>query len=226
MKIFNFLSPCKAFAAGLLFSYWIISSSAAFSATVVDTGLGSGSDLVADNVWWVMPGDGIFAGQFSLPERTRITSAEGWFGISDTGFDFDILIYDQAANGLPGSALFSEYVFAPPQYPSGEFAEYVYDWFGLSNLDWELPAGTYWISFEGTNPPLPGLALMPGASQIPLIHYAEKNAHSGYEWAYADWLDLGVRIEGSPVPLPASIWLFLSGIASLSIIIRKKKQRN
>ncbi|MDH5513169.1 MAG: hypothetical protein OEY27_08160, partial [Gammaproteobacteria bacterium] len=202
----KFLFPSsRLFASCLFAAYWFFTCGAVYSASIVDTGPGSGPDPYSGNVW-VFPADGILAGQFSILEGTRITSAEGWFGVSDTGLDFDILIYDQSTSGLPGSVLFSGSAFAPPQSPTGD-EMFVFDWFGLSGLNWELPAGTYWIAYQVSDPLNPDLAVMPGPSPNPLIHYAENRSSTSYEWEYADWLNLGVRIEGNPVPLPASIWL-------------------
>ena len=185
------------------------------SAVIVDTG--AGPDPFPGNAWG-FGGYNKFSGQFTLTENTSLNAIAGWMGVDGygIGLDFNILVYTEI-NGLPGEALYAATVFVPP--PSNVTPEnaYGFDWYGVSGLAWNLAAGNYWVSFEGIVNDLQTTAIMPGPSQIPLTYYATNDATTGNQWRSADYLDLGVKIDGTPaiVPIPASIWLFISGIAGL-----------
>ena len=193
------------------------------SASIVDTG--PGPDPFPGYAWG-FGGNDKFSGQFTLTENTSISSITGWIGVDGygSGFDFNILVYNEI-NGLPGEALFSQSVYVPPPQNVTPQNSYGFDWYGLSGLDWNLTAGNYWVSFEGIYELQPG-SVMPGPSQNPLTHYATNNVITNNVWKLADYLDLGVRIEGAPssVPIPAAIWLFSSGVIGLfGIAIRKTR---
>lgn len=182
------------------------------SALLVDTGPGPAG--LPGNLWVFNGGDKL-AGQFTLATDTSIGSIQGWMGIDTfvtSGFNFDIHIYSDL-HGLPELSMFSGSAFAaaPTNVPAGE--EYGFDWHGLSGLNWNLAPGTYWVTFEGTNPIQS--ALMPGPSVNPLARYSTNTVVTNGAWVAADDLKLGIRIEGSPVPIPSAIWLLGSGLFGL-----------
>lgn len=196
-------------------------TSPAHSAVIVDTGPGPSG--LPGNLWAFNGGDK-FAGQFVLSENTSITAIQGWMGtfVNSSGLDFDVHVYSDT-NGLPGPSLFSgsTSAAAPTNVPAGE--QVGFDWNGLSNLNWNLAAGTYWVTFEGTNPLQS--ALIPGPSTNPLAHYAWNSAVTNNTWTTADYLKLGIRIDGipSPVPVPSAIWLFGSGLLGLMRWARRQQ---
>ena len=150
------------------------------------------------------------AGQFRVESPVTVTSAEGWIGTGDGG-RLDVGIHSDI--GLPGDLLYSETV--------NVLAWQGFDWRGPTGVNWFLPAGTYWISFIPQSTPDQWFGGMLVPAPFPLAHDAYWDSvnfgSGGVEWIPAH-LDLGVRILGKsaePVPEPASLLLFGSGLVGL-----------
>lgn len=158
-----------------------------------------------------------FAGEFSVGTNTTITGAEGlfWFDSEAQG---SLTVSLHADNGhLPGAVLSSA---------SFDIVPNDYDWYGFtSGLEWNVSAGTYWISF------IPGDGLagdMIGLAPNPLSEYAFGGD--------GEWLDLGpdafddialaVRVSGHAtapdVPEPAAIGLIGLGVLGVSAVRRRR----
>jgi hypothetical protein len=106
---------------------------------VVDTGEGTnlnggyGWSLDNSNPQWL-------AGKFSLNQAYSINSVEGWIGIVTDAGTGRISIYGDAGQ-IPDAAdlKFSQDFLVDLAQPS---------WQGISGLDWDLAAGSYWVAFE------------------------------------------------------------------------------
>ena len=194
-KLLAFLCVCLAFV-----------STSANALLIVDTGAGGTSGTS-------QPTFGNFqflAVEFNVASDTTITDIEGWMlatGSTDVG---TIAIYnDDAAGGeIPGTELFST------AFTGGGFFAH---WGGAHGLGLNILAGNYWVSFEsraGQN--MSGT--MPGGTPNPLTNGAHRNSLGTW---FENNGDIGVRITASPVPVPAAVWLFGSGLIGL-MGMRKK----
>ena len=176
--------------------------------TVVDTGPAppgviAGSSLSSSQ--WL-------AAQFVTDADYTISSVEGWISLSEADTFGTIAIYTNGIDGKPYDELFST-VFEG----QGKAAA----WLGEAGLSWDLPAGTYWVSFESRA----GQSLhasMTGPVPNPLSQIAWSHDQAG-SWTASPNTNsnLGVRIQA--VPLPPVLWLFGSGLLGLVGMARRKK---
>lgn len=98
-----------------------------------------------------------------------------------------------------------------------------FDWVGPSNLNWSLDPGTYWVAFEvRSRSTFDGR--IGGDAPDPLINEALATANSGYVYWGIDFLDSGMQINATPVPLPSSILLLVSGLSGLGLFSWRKRQ--
>ena len=164
------------------------------SAYLVDTG--PGPTPIDWSRAWNLSSRQYLAAEFSLDSPSTITSIEGWI-ICWTGGNLVAAIYSDGGD-VPGTQIFStsfsitkDAIYATPI------------WHGAIGLDWTLKPGTYWVVFE-----IPQgsavVATMPSSSDQPLGNEAYKLP--GNPWIPFNTLDIGVRIDGSPVTVkPPSI---------------------
>lgn len=188
-----------------------------FAVTIVDTGEppdscgGWSLYYTQDNNQWL-------AAEFSIdnPGYT-ITDIEGWMK-SDPGKSLTLAVYGDGG-GTPDASneLYSGIITSSA---SGNIWN---DWYGLHNLAWSLDAGTYWVSFE----------VRPGNNYNGSMPFPAPNPLGKDEarWQDGTWirisadhspLDIGVRIEGDPVPEPATMLLLGSGLVGIVGFRRKK----
>ncbi len=159
---------------------------------MVDTGSGSTNPGAPGSGLFNAPAQGgIFqwiAGKFTFGHAAQISSVEGWMRIHQAGTVI-VNLYADAGN-LPGERLFQQ-SFAKNV---GPFAQ---RWEGFGPLGWQVPAGTYWISFEAQ----PNFdADMISGAPFPLAGYAFFNDQSGNLWLSSP-ADLGVRVRGASAPV-------------------------
>lgn len=185
-----------------------------YAATIFDTGTPS-----ADAGWTFASGQ-YFAGEFSLSAQTNVTSTDAWFSNLQSGVagTVSIQIFTDGGN-IPGTQLYAQ-TFSVPAYSS-------LNWYGISNLNWNLSAGTYWVAFI---PDANIYGSMPGYAPSPLDEYAQ---HSGGAWQdnglnYFDYLKIGMRMSGEAVPetpLPATLPLFATGLGTLGLLGWRRKRK-
>lgn len=186
----------------------LLSCLPATAAYIVDTGPGISGEP------WAFEPTQYFAGEFSVSTGQQIQSIEGYYSnIENAPGSVTIRLHQDAGN-IPGSVLFSQRHALPGA--SG------LDWYGVFGLDWLIGPGTYWVSFE----PDGGIkGIHPGKAPNPLDEYAQ---HSGGGWLdrgrnYFDYLDLGVRIDATAIPEPATLALATAGLAAMALARRRRQ---
>ena len=166
----------------------------------------SGTSLTLNNGQWL-------AAEFSTGAAT-LTGINGFLddnGLNQAGATFTISVYD------------NDPVNSVPLLNSEEYSQQASfnqtGWNGLSGLNWQLAAGNYWVAFEvgsnGNNDTFDGI--MPtfaNNTKLPLA--------MDYGNYYTSILggDFGVQITA--VPVPASLWLFATGVLGLGRIGKRK----
>lgn len=183
---------------------FLLVSSPAHAAFIVDTGVPSGSTFAAlGSTQWL-------AGEFTLagPEVIGGASLYVRTGPGSDAIATTVAFYTDGGE-VPGSEIFStDFLLSTASGNS---------WQGVSGLSLALPAGTYWVAFEPRQcaapcAPTVNLAAAFGVAPSPLANYAFYEALNP-GWGDADSLALGIRI--SPVPVPAAVWLFGSALGLL-----------
>jgi hypothetical protein len=99
-------------------------------------------------------------------------------------------------------------------------------WYGLDRLSTILNPGAYWLAFEvrsndtfdGAMPDMAPNPLPDGAWSFGGTYYHAPNADGSFP------LDLGVRVDGTPVPEPSSILLLASGLIGAFPFYRRFKK--
>jgi len=171
------------------------------STLLVDTGVptGTGFPVSLNSGQWL-------ASEFSTPGEVSVTSIEAYI-LADNGnpdsATFTITVYQNAANNTPDTvdpAVFSQQ------------ATYTADgWNGLSGINVDLPAGSYWVAFEvGPNgDTLQGLLPVPSSNPLTTAFY-DGTSTGGYTVLSGSNYSFGVQIAA--VPVPPSVLLFASGL--------------
>ncbi len=149
------------------------------------------------------------AGKFSLGQAFNISSIEGL--MYPPNGKLAVKLYNDVA-GKPGTPLFTR-DFQFPQSPTPVWAV------AGPSLNWERPAGTYWVSFEPHNGS--DFGGMPGVVQHPLMNYAVLTESSG-GWSLFPGMGVGVRINGVFVPEPGTVVLLFVALGSLATSIRRR----
>jgi hypothetical protein len=139
------------------------------------------------------------AGKFTLTTDATLNLVEGWMSVNSGG-NVEVKIRANT-NGLPGAVVFSSTHTATAHATA---------WQSFPNFVVDLPAGTYWISFEpvsGTN----FAAAMPSGAPQPLPGYAFF-ANGNNQWVALS-SSLGFRISGTRQPV--------AGFGTATRVIRK-----
>ncbi len=212
MRLASVLKPLLA-TAGLL----LAGTAHAALVTVWDTHDGTPSGL------------GVFVGSSEPNARAAlafIPSTSGYLADVTLGAgqgnggttDWTMQLYSDAA-GLPGSALetLTSLDVGPPGGPSATYTSFASQTTLLTagNTYWlvaSLPTDSvgYWSSIEG------------GATGLRAFSY-DGDAWQAETDTFAPAAD--IRVETTPVPLPAAAWLFLSGAGAVVSIARRKSRR-
>jgi hypothetical protein len=175
--------------------------------TIVDTGTPSTATL-----WTFAPWQ-YFAGEFTVADAFILQTIEGYFDNRYSAFagTVDIAIHDDGGD-VPGATLF---VATTPVV--GAFAPL--DWYGVSGLNWELAAGTYWASFKPSSGLINGT--MPGFAPHPLSNYANSLVELDHVWQGDDTPGIGLRINYQAVPDSTSTLSLFMGVALLGFVAQR-----
>jgi hypothetical protein len=153
------------------------------------------------------------AAKFITNQDWHIASLEGFLN-AGTGTvansTFTVVVYGDSAH-LPdtGNELFAQQ------------ASFANDgWNGVHGLDLALSAGSYWLAFEVRGPDsfegvLPVYVANPLATA-----WNDPSSNDGYNPASGTAFNFGVRI--SSVPVPASVWLFVSGLFAVARLNKRQ----
>jgi hypothetical protein len=225
--------------SGVIALYFLFGTTpAVYGATLIDTGApildqsvggpGARGAVLFDQQY--------LAGKIVLSQSVSITGIEAFMDDGGIGGTATIALYpnsilDPYGLPIPDTSIeqFSHVISVMDQNPMTT-APY-YEWQGANGLNWNLAAGSYWVSFEvRPGQTLYGSMLLESATRVPnpLPDYAFwYPPNNGWLNAYDSW---GVRVFGevtstSPVPLPASAWLLLSGLVTLAASVRKKARQ-
>jgi hypothetical protein len=215
----------KILAGLFVISLWLgVSSAHAGPITIVDTGTPSGDFPAPFNDFEY------YGAQFTIGSPYTIQSVEGYFS------------HDGAIAGLVDIAIHAGDIFANDDvlYHSIEevAANSPLGWYGVSDVNWALPAGTYWVTFKPTPPWLgPGVhGNMPGKAPNVMGNYVFSFTRDSpqyvlceqcqyYQWdftyAHGDHPLLpaaGVRILA--VPDATSTLALLVSVALIGIVVR------
>ncbi|HMJ05568.1 MAG TPA: Ig domain-containing protein, partial [Chthoniobacterales bacterium] len=129
------------------------------------------------------------AGRFTIHDSFQITSVEGWLR-ARTNSTLKVVLYNEIG-GLPGNPLRSQ------TFTLGSASLPVH-WEVFSGLTWQLPAGTYWLSFEPPANSTLDAGMVEGVP-FPLSGYALFSNSSGNQWISFP-ATLGFRVSGHSVP--------------------------
>lgn len=223
--------------SGIIALYFLFSfTPAAYGATLIDTGapiidLSPGGPSTFGLRLFDQQ---YLAGKIVLTQSVSITGIEAFMGDGGIGGTATIALYPNSSLDPQGFPIpdtnveqFSQAISVMDLNPLST-ASY-YGWQGASGLNWNLSAGSYWISFEvRAGQTYDGAFITQSATGVPnpLPDYAFwYPPNNGWLNAHDSW---GMRVFGeatstSPVPLPASAWLLLSGLATLAASARRKR---
>lgn len=187
---------------------------------IIDTGTPDGSgnaDLVGQ-----YSGDIYLrsaAGQFTLTQSYTITGVSGYMAnYSGFGGTVDAVIY--------GTTLQDGSVPVPDinnKLWSGSFSadSISASWLGISALDWNLGAGTYWLAFEPAGSTFYGW--MPTVAPNSLANYATGINNGTANYSQAGTPGIGIQIDGiASVPEPTTYALL--GLGGLALVVAYRRR--
>ena len=187
----------------------------AAAAHLVDTGTPSGNATGA----YTLDGTDYYAGQVTFAGAAQLQAISAHILGGTTGETFSIVLYDDSAQHLPGTALYTA------------DATFGLDgWNGASGLaNWNVAAGTYWIGLEIGALDTLGSASITGAlldvgAPMPLSRTAF-NPGSGYQ-ATPSALGFGLQVDATvaAVPEPETLALLLAGLLSGSTFLSRRRR--
>ncbi len=189
----------------------------AFAGILVDTGDATlGQGLLLDGANKVF-GPASLAGEFSLATPSVVTGFSVQIG-GLSGAQVTSSIYN-ATLGAPAAS--------PPLFSTIWDASVVccgYSYQGPTGLQWTLPAGDYWLSFEALDPDFQG-GLQAGPPS-PLAAYAYTASYSnGWQVAAPSLTDsFSLKVFGGPaVPEPTTWTLMLLGFGLAGAGLRRRR---
>ncbi|MGD0959448.1 MAG: hypothetical protein ABSB19_06550 [Methylomonas sp.] len=182
---------------------------------IVNTGAPQGNGYLPST----LDGGDWLAGEFTLTQAADINSIQGYLndnGTNESGHTFTVTVYDGGANNTPPNPGNTNVELSGQATFNGD------GWNGLTGLNLNLNAGTYWVAFEigPNNDTFSGS--MPVTTANPLQAYAWYDGMStgGYNLTSPPGNDFGLQINA--VPLPSGLWLFASGLLAFSRFGRRQ----
>ena len=197
-------------AAGIMIL--LLNSINVFASTTVDTGTPKNMDIQwsfhsnsVSEVW--------LAGQFTLNKPFTLTEIKTYLTPRYAGA-VTVAVYEGGDVPQLGSSLFSDTFQG---MDNGQTS-----WYGLSNLNWTLSSGTYWVAFEAREKDN-YYSTLPSDVPSPLDAYASYNPSLSAQYILSSNPDFnfGIKIIGNPVPIPSAVWLLGSGIVALAYSKRR-----
>ncbi len=178
-------------------------ASQANAALLEDTGTPSGPGFAL-----ALDGNDWLAGMVHFNASTLISGIQAYLGGGDNGDSFTVSLYDNTGN-LPGNLMGSAgAIFGNT------------GWNGVSNLNWSVGAGDYWVALEVQGSDTLAFGTAPVGAPHPLTLTAF-NPGSGYQLTNQP-LNFGLQVAGETVPVPAAAWLLGSGLLGLAGFARKR----
>jgi hypothetical protein len=177
----------------IVFLLITILHSAAFADVLIDTGTPTNTSLQwsfhgnpTSEVW--------HAGLFSLDQSYFLTDINLYLTPYYDGI-VTVSIYPGDVVPVVGSELLSDTFLGTTGGPTG--------WYGISELNWEVSSGSYWVAFEAREKDY-YYSTLPSAAPSPMDAYACYNPSLG-GWNLTGNVGIGMRISGEVVPLPISV---------------------
>jgi hypothetical protein len=197
----------KTISALVALAFMTAAATQAYAGTLgTDTPTGGAvGGLVLDGANWL-------AGQVSFGQDSQIQGIQAFVNDMGAGGNFTIALYDDSTSHLPGNLLTSwsaSFTSSPDANGSG--------WSGLSNLNYNVTAGKYWVALEvqGSDT-FSGVA--PGTLSDPLAKYAfNDGGFSGYQ---AMTESFGLQVTA--VPEPESYAMLLAGLGMIGLIASRR----
>ena len=193
---------------------------------IVDTGQPTSNGYLLSQDQWL-------AAEFIIDESYTLTDIQTYMFVNYGGL-LDIVIYegtimktylDQYLTPNTSNLLYRNTI---------DVSQGLEDWRGLSDIDWKLTSGTYWIAFETRDPSLQA-GLLYGSSNP--SGYNEAYTWDGKYWNPENYnygrMDLGIKIWGDlltsadklpcgSIPEPATMLLFGTSLIGLATLGRKR----
>jgi hypothetical protein len=190
------------------------------SATVLlDTGAPTGTTAsVVNATSWVAAEFSATAGDVVQSLGAYLTQGAGSVGDS---FTFDIYSNSNFINGRSTSR----------QLLDAVTATFTTNGWNLASTSWVVPTtSSYWLAVQIDNSSVSqsaGLSMPNEASattgSVPASGFAYLGPNTGQKFVSAGALPVGLEVSTSPVPLPAAVWLFGSGLAGLTAVARRRR---
>ncbi|HTE05123.1 MAG TPA: right-handed parallel beta-helix repeat-containing protein, partial [Planctomycetota bacterium] len=172
------------------------SGTAAAQTTLLDTGPGGNTTIGAPSFFNDNSGFQFLGGRFTLAQPATIATAQGW--MSTCGGTLQCKIRANNGSNQPGSELFAASLPVTFTFAIG--------WTTFGGLNWSLPAGTYWLTFEPANGTT-GTGSMPIGAANPLPAYSFFGNGNPAWFGLGANDKLGMRLFGptpvTPILVPA-----------------------